>query len=208
MPLTKEQAKGVSKALDEATWSGLRLFQEQKFIVLTFSVLSLPEDGPELEDSARALVLKGVSRFVASHRNGNWDDEDAGVETHAESDLSDVVRSFGACPIYGADFIDPDEVMEDRIKGRFSTVAEWSTPLAPHCARFFKEYGSEQYLELWIWFADLHFQTIGGEKLDLEEVIAGARRWWASLNAGDGRTRDHGIYIPATDDFPGVKLDD
>ena len=60
-------------------------------------------------------------------------------------------------------------------------------------------------LDVRIWFATLAVTTPTGQALGLEEFVAGGRRWWDAMYAGDARASGHGIVAlrpPAPDQAP------
>ncbi|HEU5107658.1 MAG TPA: hypothetical protein VFT95_03695 [Micromonosporaceae bacterium] len=55
------------------------------------------------------LNLDGLRRRAASLRDGWWNDPEAAVLPLTLAGLDAAVRSFGGCPIYGWEFIDPPQ---------------------------------------------------------------------------------------------------
>lgn len=197
MELSEEQRHGLNVALNEATWLGIDVDQTGDRAAVFVEALTLPAEGPAPEDTAAALVLTGVSRIAASLRHGWWNDADAEIEQLALADLDTVVRSFGGCPIYGWEFIDPPEESWAGWRDRLSLDTAPSGDPAPHILELFQEGGGNpRHLDLRIWFRDLHIMRRTGEHIALQEFIDGGLRWWDGLHAGDPRTEGKGI-VPA-----------
>jgi hypothetical protein len=196
--LSEEQRHGLNVALNEATWLGIDVDQTGDRAAVFVEALTLPAEGPAPQDTAAALVLTGVSRIAASLRHGWWNDADAEIEQVALADLDTVVRSFGGCPIYGWEFIDPPEESWASWRDRLSLDTALSSEPAPHVLDLFQEGGSgnRRHLDLRVWFRDLHIMRRTGEHIALQEFIDGGLRWWDGLHAGDPRTDGKGI-VPA-----------
>ncbi|WP_117213945.1 hypothetical protein [Allorhizocola rhizosphaerae] len=106
MGLTNDQRDGLNIALNEAIWLNLAIDVETLHMMATFEVLTLRIDGSSHEDTIATLILNGVSRVVASLRNGWWNDPQASIEPLELADFDAAVRSFGGCPVNGWEFID------------------------------------------------------------------------------------------------------
>jgi hypothetical protein len=58
----------------------------------------------------------------------------------------------------------------------------------------------DRHLDLCVWFDNIKICTAQGQEIQLDDFIAGGKRWWDGLYADDPRTRDKGIN-PLSDDF-------
>jgi hypothetical protein len=116
MQLTESQKIGLGVALNESTLLGFEVDPTRRLAGATFAVLTLPEEGPPLEDSRIQFLLYPVGRVAASLRLGRWDDQTAEVVSFGIESLLEMVRSFGGRPIYGWQFFDVHE--EDFPKGK------------------------------------------------------------------------------------------
>ena len=195
--LSEEDRHGIGVALNEATWFHLQVHSEARSVALGLRVLTLPPTGPETDDNGRWLVLRGVSRLAASYRMARWDDAAAPAVPLTLQSLSEAIERLGPAELYGWEFIDPEKEKWKESSERLSLDVLWHEPKAPHQLMVFKEVG-DAFLELWISFTELQFQTEHGEPMALQDVIAGGRRWWDSMYAGDGRTKSHGIVPGST----------
>ena len=68
------------------------------------------------------LTMDRVSRITASLRNGWRNDAEAQIIPLAVADLDSAVRSFGGCPIYGWEFIDPPGESWSHWRERLTTL--------------------------------------------------------------------------------------
>jgi hypothetical protein len=190
---TQDQLAGLGVALNEATLLGLEVDPQRLVAAATFSVLTLPPDGPEPADPRRQFIFRPVGRVAASLRHGRWDDPTAPVEPFAVEQLLAIVQSFRGLPIYGWEFVDREADFSswaDRLSLDFS-----GDPTAmDHSITLFQEGGTEnKILDIRLWFGEFEIRDALGRHISLDDFIAGGKRWWDALYAGDPRTRDHGI---------------
>jgi hypothetical protein len=191
-----DQLDGLGVALNEATLLGLEVDPQRLVAAATFSVLTLPPDGPEPADPRRQFTFHPVGRVAASLRHGRWDDPTAPVEPFAVEQLLAVVQSFRGLPIYGWEFVD--------CEGDFSSWADRLSldfngdPAAmDHSITLFQEGGTEtKILDIRLWFGEFEIRDALGQHISLDDFIAGGKRWWDALYSGDPRTSGHGI-LPA-----------
>ncbi len=194
-PLTDELLSGLNVALSESNLHDAQVRADRREAIVLFTVLSLPEVGPEPDDRRLILRLAGGSRVAASLRHGRWEDAAAEVEQFALSDLSDVVRSFSAQPIYGWEFLDPSPEGWERWEDRLSLDMTLSAEDGPHVLELFQESaaGPPRHLDLRLWFSALAAYDFGWNAVPLTQVMTDGRRWWDRMYAGDPRTEGHGI---------------
>jgi hypothetical protein len=203
--LSEERKVGLGIALNEATWLDMSVETERRRVGLVLRVLSLPpsEASPQPSESIVSVVLSGVTRIVASLRSGFWNDVDAAVVPLDVLDLPDVVRSFGGCPIYGWEFIDPPADEWSHWRNRLSVDVNLSDDAPRHVIDLFQEGGlaAPRHLDLRVWFSELAVYDIDTSAIPLDEFIAAGRRWWDGLFARDQRTAGSGIFPlePETD---------
>ena len=198
MKLSTEDKATLGVALNEATLLGVELDPGRRAVGVTFSVLTLPEAGPEPEDARVQLVLSSVGRIAASLRSGSWDDAQAEVVPFEVADLLAVVQSFEGEPIYGWEFFDLHEQELEAWGERLSLDWGDSRDDLDHSLCLFQE-GTDRHLDLCIWFGSLEIRSPSGELVPLEDFCEGGRRWWEALESGDPRTDGHGI-APAGED--------
>ncbi len=139
------------------------------------------------------MRLGKVGRISASLRHGEWDDETADVEPFSLEQLSEVVLSFHGLPIYGWEFIDPAEGSWQRWRDRLSLDETLGAHGTAHHIDLFQAGGTTRHLDLRVWFDDLIVYDMAHTILSIEDFVAGGRRWWDALYAGDDRVQGHGI---------------
>lgn len=198
----------IDIALNEATWLDAIVDQNRRQVALAFDVLTLAQGSGGSGHLRVSLVLEGVHRFVASHRLGRWDDDDAAVLPFAPSDLSAVVRAFGGVPVYGWEFFDTSAEQWRRWSKRLSLDERWDSGASAHTVELFQEGhidGSDHHLDFRAWFDRLEVYTAGGLPISLDEFAAGGRRWWDAMYSGDERTGAAGIYPSKLHADPGSR---
>jgi hypothetical protein len=197
VPFPEGLLSGLDVALNEAEWHDAAVRTDIAEALLVFVVLALPEEGPERPHEERVLKLRlgHVGRVVASLRHGRWNDADARVEPFRLDDLGEVVRAFGAQPLYGWRFFDPPDSSWSHWQDRLSLDVRIPGGEQEHVIELFQESldGPARHLDVRIWFNSLSGYGLGNEPKPLLEVVAAARRWWDAMFAGDERTRGHGI---------------
>jgi hypothetical protein len=195
--ISEDAREGLNVALNEATWAAISMDTTARHARLLLHVLSLPPDDVTTAGSSGVVVaLNRVSRIAASLRMGSWNDGTAEVVPLDLADLDAAVRSFGGCPIYGWQFIDPPEESWANWRDRLSVDARLDREESPHVIDLFQEGGSAQprHLDLRIWFAQIRIITRDDRDIALPEFIAAGVRWWDGLHSGDPRTRGKGIF--------------
>lgn len=195
MKLTREQLNGLGIALNEATLLGAEVDAGRFLCGLTMSVLTLPETGPAPEETRLQILLSPVGRVCASLRHGRWDNPNAPIERFELKELLPKVQSFGGMAVYGWEFLDVEESRFSEWSNRLSLDWQGDNSAVAHNLMLFQENSHpERVLDLRIWFNDIAFRKPSGEEVSLDEVIAGGKRWWDGLYAGDPRTSASGIF--------------
>jgi hypothetical protein len=208
---------GLDVALNEADLCDCRINERTGEVRLLFVVLTLPEEGPEPPDRRHLLSFTGVSRIVASLRKGGAADrpEEQGLVDRAEGggegaagvvvplvleDLPSTVRSFGCQPVYGWSFFDVTDPNRAAWRSQPSIDFTVGQGRGEHSIDVFQvdprpeEHGRR--LDLRLEFDELKVLDARGRTVPLDEFVAGGRRWWAALRAGDPRVQGHGISLP------------
>lgn len=193
MGLTDDQRTGIDIALDEATVLGFEVDAEGRIAAATFSVFTLPDDGPAPEDRRVQILFMPVGRVIASLRDGRWDDPSAKAIPFSLDELLQVVQSFKGLPIYGADFI--DVLDDDAVRWDDRLSLDWVSgdDGRSHSLTVFQDAG-DRILYLRIWFDCLEIRSPAGESISLSSFIGGGRRWWDAFHAGDARTSGYGMF--------------
>ena len=155
MEIDDDLRSGLNIALNEASFLNVRVDRERAEVGLLFSVLTLPQQGPEPGDPRVVMRLGKVGRISASLRHGEWDDETADVEPFSLEQLSEVVLSFHGLPIYGWEFIDPAEGSWQRWRDRLSLDETLGAHGTAHHIDLFQAGGTTRHLDLRVWFDDL-----------------------------------------------------
>jgi hypothetical protein len=205
MQWSEEVKLNLNVALNEASWAGIQVSEDQRLVSLRFSVLTLPADGgPAPDNPSVSLQLQSVSRIVASFRRGFWNDDAAAVETVSLDDLPRVVESFGAQSIYGWEFFDLPESSWAQWANRLSLDTAWASDARAHSIEVFQESlaGPPRHLDLRVWFNELRIFDASGSELTLEEFGQGGKRWWDAFYEHDPRTQGHGM-VPGRRDPAG-----
>ena len=193
MRLSQEQIHGLGVALNEASLLGLEVSGERRLAAATFAVLTLPQTGPPPQDARVQFQFHGVGRLAASLRNGRWDDAKAPVETFPLERLLEVVQSFRGLPIYGWEFFDVHDKAFSKWADRLSLDFRCSFGASEHSIMLFQD-GGDRILDICIWFDELTIHHPCGSIINIEDFIAGGKRWWDGLYAGDERVSGHGIF--------------
>jgi hypothetical protein len=194
-PITAELLAGLDVALNEAELHDVVVRSDRREAAVLVEVLTLPDIGPEQLDRRILVRLTGVGRVVASLRHGRWDDPRAPVESFDLDSLSDVVSGFGLSHLYGWEFFDAPASRLEGWRDRVSLDVRFDDRSGAHSLYLFKEpkSGPARHLDLVIFFDGLGGYDARWHPVSLEEVVAGARRWWDALRRGDQRAEGHGI---------------
>ena len=201
MKLLEEQKDGMNEALNEADLLGFEVHPDKRVGAATFRVLTLDESGEVPQNSRLQFLFYPVTRIVASLRTGRWDDANAEVMPLALDELLQVVQSFSGSPVYGWQFFDVHEKTLDTIADRISLNWQSGENADGHSIMLFQEEGDDRFLELCVWFGSLLIRTPAREAVSIDDFIAGGRRWWDAMYAGDPRTEGRGI-TPAPSPHP------
>ncbi len=201
MKIAVDTAAGIGIALNEATLLGVEYEAQRNLVGLTFSVLTLPDDeAPEPADARRQFILTDVGRIAAALRDANWNDTTAPTISFEASDLLTIVQSFGGQPLYGWQFINNEDNAFNEWKNRLSLdIKIDSGSLDNHFMLFQTGATTNRHLDLWIWFGGLLIRDADGQTITCDEFIAGGKRWWNAMFAGDSRTSGHGIVAGGID---------
>jgi hypothetical protein len=162
------------------------------------TVLSRDEDGSETADPRRTLRLRGCSRLVASYRAGTWDDDAAGVLPLDLDGLREVLHRNGGTPVYGWEFVDSDDRSWPRWRQRLSLDLALGG-VGGHHLTLFQDLQGRAHLDLRVWFSELGVLDGAGRRLDVDDFIAGGRRWWDAMYAGERSDRAPGIVALRTE---------
>jgi hypothetical protein len=184
---------GLGIALNESRFVDVHVDARRAEVRVLLHVLTLPETGPEPKDPRRVLRCWGVSRVTASLRNAPLADPEAPAEPLALGDLSKAVRSFGGLPIYGWEFVDPPLSWTDRWAARRSLDELLGGSSSDGHRLYLFQDAEDRCLELCVWFEDLTVTDGKARAVPLDEFLAGGKRWWDALFAGDPRVGGHGI---------------
>ncbi len=148
-------------------------------------MLSRDGEGHETDDPRRTLRLTGVSRVAASYRGGTWDDAHAPVIPLDLEGLDRLLRRHGGGPVYGWEFVDsPRSEREFRSWERRLSLDLTLSGRGGHHLTLFQDLGGVRHLDLRVWFSDVSILDGAGHRLELDAFIAGGRRWWEAMYAG------------------------
>jgi hypothetical protein len=186
-------------ALNESRWLDMDVDAGRRSATATFEVLTLPPEGQPPSDARLILVFEPVGRIAASLTHIDDPKEGRRVVELDLADLSQTVRSFGGCPVYGWDFFDRTDDDFEKWSSRLSLDLVWPPGGQNHSIQLFQE-GIEtnalvlnpdnagRNLDLRLWFDGVQAFTPSGDQISLGDVAAGGGRWWTAMRAGDPRT--------------------
>jgi hypothetical protein len=192
MSFTEEQRRGLNIALNEAVLLGFEVDPSRRMAGATFSVLTLPENGPPPDDRRVQILFSPVGRVAASFWQRATDETPWEVTTFKVEELLKVVQDVGKVSLKGWNYIDVDDKAlrssekrlslewESGVDGRAHSITV--SPLAQH-----------HVLDLSAWFDSLEVRLPSGAEVKFEDFIAGGKRWWDALHAGEERTKGFGI---------------
>lgn len=197
MKIDEELRHKIGLALNEATILGVELDEERKFISVSFAVVRMNKEGNVPDDNRLLFIFQPVGRFVASYRNGHWNDKNAAIEKFEPKDILEIINRFGGQAIYGWDFVncgDKDfDTWKDQLSFDYSTGGDNGFT---NTIDLFQE-GGNKHIDFRIWFDDFEILTPKYEKVELQDFIENGKRVWDAVYANNEKMGDFGI-IPAT----------
>jgi hypothetical protein len=146
---------------------------------------------PSFDRNLRVLVLTGISRVVASHRDGRWDDTSAPTLPLQPSRMTAVIADFGQLPAYGWDSIDAGNRQFNSWKDWLSFDVRCAGG-GGHTLDLFQENG-HRILDFRVWFDSLRVSDRQGTAIAITDFISDGVRWWDALHAHDPRIQGPGI---------------
>jgi hypothetical protein len=183
---TADQLAGLNVALNEARILSLDFDLIRRAATIELSILTLPEEGPTPADARIELRLFPVGRVAASLAS-----RDGKVTTFGIEQLSEIAATFGSQPIYGWEFFDPPSQNVAACLGRLSLDFRAGATGMTHTLHLFQE-NAERRFDVCFWFDELEVRAVDGQ-ISLDTLIAGGKRWWDAVFAGDPRTAGSGI---------------
>ena len=197
MQIDEELRHRIGLALNEASLLGVEFDKEKNLVACSFVLVAMDKGGNVPKDNRLLFIFKPVGRFVASLRNGHWDDKDATIDYFEPNDILTKIKSFNGQSIYGWDFVncgDEDfNEWKDRLSFDYSTG---ETIGLANTIDLFQE-GFERHIDIRIWFDDFEILTPKYEPVDLEEFLENGKRGWDAVYANNNKMGNFGI-IPAT----------
>jgi hypothetical protein len=191
MERSRGDREGLNIALNEAILLGLEVDASRRLGGGTLEVLSLPESGEPPTDRRVQVLFVNVGRVAAILIDP---DQPSAVPIQTEQ-LLETVQSFGGGAIYGWEFVDiTDNPLLPPGAGK-SLDVEFAGGSKAHSINLFQE--GRRKLDVCIWFEGLAIRTPDGNEVDVEEFIAGGRRWWDAFHRHDPRTQGHGLFSRA-----------
>ena len=197
MQINEELRHRIGLALNEANLLGVEFDKEKNLVACSFALVALDKNGNVPEDNRLLIIFKPVGQFVASLRNGHWDDKNAEVEKFEPESILEIIKSFQGLSIYGWDFIncgDKDfDTWKDRLSFDYSTGENIGLT---NTIDLFQE-GGNRHIDLRIWFDDFEILTPKYEPVDLEEFLENGKHGWDAVYANNDKMCNFGI-IPAS----------
>ena len=189
----------IGLALNEATLLGIEFDKEKKLVACSFAVVAMDKNGKVPDDNRLLIIFKPVGRFVASLRNGHWDDKNATVDFFEPNDILAKIQSFRGQSIYGWNFVNCGDEDFNKWKNRLSFDYSTSDHSGlTNTIDLFQE-GLERHIDIRIWFDDFEILTSKYEKVKIDEFVENGRRGWDAIYENNDKMRKFGI-IPASDE--------
>jgi len=197
MKIDEDLRHKIGLALNEATILGVEFEKEKNIVSVSFAVISMDKYGNVPEDNRLLFIFKSIGRFVASFRNGHWDDNNATVEKFDPENILEIIQRFRGQAIYGWDFINigDDDFNNWKDKLSFDYFREDGQGFT-NTIDLFQE-GGNIHIDLRIWFDDFEILTPKYEKVELEDFIENGKRGWDAIYGNNTKMDNFGI-IPAT----------
>ena len=197
MQIDEDLRHRMGLALNEATLLGVEFDKEKNLVACSFALVTMDKDGNVPDDNRLLFIFKPVGRFVASLRNGHWDDKNAEVEKFEPESILEIIQSFKGLSIYGWDFVNCGDEDFDTWKDRLSfDYSKGENVGLSNTIDLFQE-GGNRHIDLRIWFDDFEILTPMYESVDLEEFLENGKRGWDAIYANNEKMGDFGI-IPAS----------
>lgn len=197
MQINKELRDRIGIALNEAVLLGVEFDKKRNLVACSFALVAMDKDGKVPEDNRLLFIFKPVGRFVASLRNGSWDDKNADVEKFEPENILDIIKSFQGLSIYGWDFVNCGDKDFDTWKERLSFDYSTGDNVGlENTIDLFQE-GANRHIDLRIWFDDFKILTPKHEPFDLEDFLENGKRGWDAIYANNDKMSGFGIF-PAT----------
>lgn len=197
MEINEDLRHRIGLALNEATLLGVEFDKENDKVSCSFSLIAMDENGAVKEDNRLLFIFKSVGRFVASYRNGHWDDKEAEIQKFEPDKILEVVQSFQGLSIYGWDFINCEDddfnTWKDRLSFDYSTNNRNGLK---NTIDLFQE-GGDRHIDIRIWFNDFDILTSKYEPVELEKFLENGKRGWDAVYSNSDKMSKFGI-IPAT----------
>ncbi len=166
-------------------------------VACSFALVAMDKNGNVPVDNRLLFIFKPVGRFVASLRNGHWDDKSAEIEKFEPKKILEIIQSFRGLSIYGWDFINCGDKDFDSWKDRLSFDYTTGDNIGlTNTIDLFQE-DDNRHIDLRIWFDDFEILTPKYEPVDLEEFLENGKRGWDAVYANNDKMGNFGI-IPAT----------
>ena len=192
MDLDDALRESLATALCEADLLGFEVDPEARIAAATFRVFTLPESGPVPEDRRVQFRFGPVGRVAASLREGRRDDPAARVVPFGIEELLEVVQSFGGLRIYASEYFDIHEKSLSSWGERLSLDWRSGADGLAHSITLFQA-GIDRTLDVCVWFDRFRIFDPGYRPIEVDDFVAGGRRWWQAFSAGDPRTLGYGM---------------
>jgi hypothetical protein len=197
MKIDEELKHKIGLALNEATILGVEFDEEKRLVSVSFAVVAMDKNGNVPDDNRLLFVFKPVGRFIASYRNGHWDDKNANIEKFEPKDILEIIQRFKGQAIYGWEFVncgDKDfDTWKDRLSFDYSTGDNIGLT---NTIDLFQE-GGDKHIDFRIWFDDFEILTPKYDKVELQDFIDNGKRGWDAVYENNEKMGNFGI-IPAT----------
>jgi hypothetical protein len=197
MRINEELKNRIGHALNESRLLGIEFEEEKNLVACSFGVISMDKDGNVPDDNRLLFIFNPVGRFVASYRNGYWDDKNATVENFEPKDILEVIQQFQGQAIYGWNFVNCGDKDFDTWKDRLSFDYSTGRNIGLTNTIDLFQAGDNKHIDLRIWFDQFEILTPDYTKVDLQDFIDNGKRGWDAIYENNEKMGDFGI-IPAT----------
>jgi hypothetical protein len=192
LDITEEHRRGLNIALNDAEILGFEVDPYRRFACATFNVLTMPENGPPPIDRRVQMLFNPVGRVAASFWCRESDEAPWEVTKFKIKELLKISQDVGRVRVCGWNFIDINDKTLRPSEKRLSL--EWESGMDGRAHSItVSPLGRYRALDLSVWFDVLEIRLPSGVPERLEDFIAGGKRWWDALHAGDDRTKGFGI---------------
>lgn len=205
MNINEELRHRIGLALNEAILLGVEFNKEKNLVACSFSLVAMDKDGNVPKDNRLLFIFNPIGRFVASYRNGHWDDKTAEIEKFEPERILEIVQSFLGLSIYGWDFVNCGDKNFDTWKDHLSFDYSTGSNIGfTNTIDLFQE-GVNKHINIRIWFDDFEILTSKYKPVELEEFLENGKRGWDAIYENNEKMSNFGIIPASTENEQKIK---